>query len=319
MKRKEIILFTLLVLTINSCAKREKLIETISSELPVSCIKISPDEKFIAIGDYTENPLGFRELNETYVIRVLHGDTYNNKYEFIGHKSWIESIDFSPDSKKLLTADRSGVIFVWDLLSGKRLCKIETDDWVHNAKFTKSGKEFIAIQGFEKQSIIYDIKGNEIARLELSKQINDFEINNKKNEIYFGCHDEIQVWSLSAREKIRSIEFSGIMCMRFDHDYSRLAIGVSNGNIIIMTNELQKLIEFEGHFKPVLALSFSFDDSKLASASSDQTARIWDLRSQDEVLQLINEHKGNVNAVEFISGKNEFITGGRNKELKIWK
>jgi WD40 repeat protein len=75
----------------------------------------------------------------------------------------------------------------------------------------------------------------------------------------------------------------------------------------------------KGHFKPVLSIRFSFDDKKIASSSSDQTARIWDLQKEREILQLTNEHKGNVEAIEFISSNDEFMTGGENRELKIWK
>ena len=69
----------------------------------------------------------------------------------------------------------------------------------------------------------------------------------------------------------------------------------------------------------MLSIRFSFDDKKIASSSSDQTARIWDLQKEREILQLTNEHKGNVEAIEFISSNDEFMTGGENRELKIWK
>lgn len=299
--------------------QKGKLLTTISTELPISCIKLSPNKNFIAVADDTEDPLGFRDLNETYKINILNSENYSKKFELTGHNESIESINFSTDSKKIISSDKSGVIIIWNLSDGKQLVKIETNEWVHNIKFSNSGNEIIAIQGYEKVALIYSTEGDLITKLEVSKQINDFEFNPTTNEIYFGCYDEFQVWSLTTREKINSSPFSGLMCIKFNHDYSKLAVGNSNGDIILMTPELKEIYRLKGHFKPVLSISFSFDNSKLASASSDQTSRIWDLKKQSEIVQLTNEHKGTVEAIEFISPQNVFMTGGENKELKVWK
>jgi len=319
MKRTLIILMILPLFIFESFGQKGKLIETITTELPISCITNSPNSKLIAVADDTEDPLGFQELKETYIIKILNADNYSIKYELIGHKESIESISFSLDSKRLVSTDKAGTILIWDLSNGEQLCKIETGEWVHNAKFSSSGNEIVAIQGYDKIALLYNVEGDLITKLEVEKQINDFDLNNNTNEIFFGCFDEIQVWSLISREKLRSIPFSGLMCMRFNQDYVQLAIGLSNGEIIIMSTELKEIKRLKGHFKPVLSISFSSDNSKLASASSDQTARIWDLEKQSELIQLTNEHKGTVQAIEFISDKNEFMTGGENKELKIWK
>jgi WD40 repeat protein len=95
-------------------------------------------------------------------------------------------------------------------------------------------------------------------------------------------------------------------------------IGFSSGDILVTSKNLSDSVKFSGHFKPVLSLSFNADNSSIATSSSDYTARIWSLKRQGQILQLTNEHKGFVNAVEFIS-KDKFVTGGENKELKVWK
>lgn len=317
---KEVILLSYLFLA-SSCLNEQKgeIIQNIPTDLPVSCVKLSPDQKIIAIADDTEDPLGFQDLKEEFKITVISSSDYSVKFKLLGHKKSIEAINFSPNSKRLISTDKSGVIKVWDLTNGKEILDIETGEWVHNAKFSGSGNEFIAIQGFDKIALLYDIKGNLITSFQVDKQINDFDFNPESNQIYFGCHDEFQVWSLVTRKMISRIPFKGLMCMSFNNAYSQIAVGTSSGDILLFTPELKEVAQLKGHFKPVLSISFSFDDKKIASASSDQTARIWDLQKESEILQLINEHKGNVEAIEFISSNDEFITGGGNKELKIWK
>lgn len=319
--KKHIIVTVVLFLFIfnNLSAQKGRLTKTIVTELPVSCIQISPDKKLIAIADDTEDPLGFQELDEAFKITIVNSSDYTEKFELSGHQESIEAVNFSLDSKQLISTDKKGEIKVWDLTNGTEVISIKTGEWVHNAKFSSSGNEFIAIHGYEKVALLYDIKGNLIAKLQVNKQINDFDYDPKTNQIYFGCHDEFQVWSLVTRKMTSKIPFEGLMCMSFNHDYSNLAIGTSNGEIILLTPELKEIKKLKGHFKPVLSISFSFDNKKLASASSDQTARVWDLKKESEILQLTNEHKGTVSSIEFISDNYEFMTGGENKELKVWK
>lgn len=296
------------------------LFETIPTEMPVSCIKFSPDKNLIAIADNTEDPLGFKELKETFKIKILNAENYSVKFELVGgHKESIESVNFSIDSKKLVSTDKRGTIIIWDLSNQQQLSKIETEQWVHNATFSNSGNEIVAIQGFEKIALIYNLNGIFITKLQVNKQIDDFDLNYLTNELFFGCSDEIQVWSLDSQKKLRHIPFSGIMCLRFNQNFSHLAVGTSSGDIIILSLGLKELYRLKGHFKPVLSISFNSDNTILVSSSSDQTARIWNINKQAEIIQLTNEHSGTVEAVEFISNKNAFISGGKNKEIKVWK
>ena len=254
------VILTILFLASNCLnAQKGKIVKNIPTDLPVSCIKLSPDHKIIAIADDTEDPLGFQELDEAFEITIVNSSDYTEIYKLSGHQESIEAINFSLDSKQLISTDKSGEIKVWDLTNGTEIISIKTGEWVHNAKFSSSGDEFIAIQGFEKVALLYDIKGNLIAKLQVNKQINDFDYNPKTNQIYFGCHDEFQVWSLVTRKLTSKIPFEGLMCMSFNQDYSNLAIGMSNGKITILTPELKEIKRLKGHFKPVLSLSFSFE------------------------------------------------------------
>lgn len=189
--KKHIIVTAVLSLFIfnDLSAQKGRLNKTIVTELPVSCIQISPDKKLIAIADDTEDPLGFQELNEAFKITKVNSSDYTEKFELSGHQESIEAINFSLDSKQLISTDKSVEIKVWDLTNGTQVKSIKTGEWVHNAKFSSSGDEFIAIQGYKKVALLYDIKGNLIAKLQVNKQINDFDYNPKTNQIYFGCHE----------------------------------------------------------------------------------------------------------------------------------
>jgi len=320
MKIKRIaVLFVFIFITIGAHCQKLKLLTSISKDLPTSYIEISPNKLITAVADDTTDPLGFKDVKEDFKITIRNASNFEIQHTLSGHSESIESLDFSSDSEKLVSADKSGLIIIWNLKSGKKIAEIKTDDWVHDAKFTSSDNEIVAIQGYEKRAFLISITGETLATFKVDKQINDFDINKKTNLIYFGCYDEFQIWSLISRSKISSKSFSGLMRMSFDNSFNQLAIGLSSGDILLLDKELNEVKRFSGHFKPVLSMDFNFNNSKLISGSSDQTARIWDIAKGKELKNIVNAHKGDIKAVCFISSKDEIMTGGESKELKLWK
>jgi WD40 repeat protein len=313
-----VLLIVFIFLSDTASSQKVKLLKTINTDLPVGCIRLSPDKKLVGVSDDTTDPLGFQNLNEKFTVTIMNANGMNTKFKLEGHLESIVSLDFSYDSKFLVSSDKNGLVIIWDLDKGILLRKIETKGWVHGAKFTSSAQEIIVVQGHAMLAIIYNLKGDLLAKMNIGKTIVDFEINKLTNEILFACNNEIQIWSLISRQNIRNVPLPRIMCIRFNDNCTLLGIGFSSGDILVTSKNLSDSVKFSGHFKPVLSLSFNADNSSIATSSSDYTARIWSLKRQGQILQLTNEHKGFVNAVEFIS-KDKFVTGGENKELKVWK
>lgn len=295
-----------------------KLLKKLNLEMPIGCVAVSKNKKLIAIGDNSDDPFEDQGFKEKFKVSILSTNDYSKIYSLVGHEDKIEAMDFSSDSKKLVSTDSKGNIIIWDLVSGLEIKTIKTNHWIHNVKFTNESKTILAVMGFEKKALVYSLSGELIKTLMVDHQIEDFEINTKKHEIYFACFDEIQVWSLEKYEKINSIPYKRIRRIKLGHNKEIIALGLSSGDVVLLNKNLIEIAKYSGHFKPIMDINFSPNDKLIGSASSDQTARIWDLENQSEILQLMNEHNGTVNAISFVS-ESRFITGGENKELKIWE
>src|SRR5262249_25604360 len=66
-------------------------------------LRISPDGKLLALGD-----------DEGFV-RLIRLDTFEVVATIAAHKARISDLDFSPDSRTLLTAGRDRLLRFWDL------------------------------------------------------------------------------------------------------------------------------------------------------------------------------------------------------------
>ena len=94
-----------------------------------------------------------------------------------------------------------------------------------------------------------------------------------------------------------------------------LASGCSDGLI--------RLINFDSHPKTVgkhegcvFALAFSPDERLIVSGSDDQTIRVWEIESQNEVRRF--HHEGWVNSVAFSPDGTHVVSGSEDKSLRLW-
>lgn len=71
----------------------------------------------------------------------------------------------------------------------------------------------------------------------------------------------------------------------FTHDGRHVVSGAEGGYLSLYESATgRKIQDFSGHTSDVLAVAVSPDDSYLVSGSSDQTVKVWDLRTGDNLL-----------------------------------
>ncbi|WP_197169226.1 protein kinase domain-containing protein [Novipirellula galeiformis] len=83
------------------------------------------------------------------------------------------------------------------------------------------------------------------------------------------------------------------------------------------TNHWQPAHTLRGHTAAIHAIAASPDNRWLATASADQTIRLWDLKTNQSVAQL-HEHRGEVLAITFSSDSNRLLSGGSDNRAILW-
>jgi WD40 repeat protein len=76
-------------------------------------------------------------------------------------------------------------------------------------------------------------------------------------------------------------------------------------------------LTLRGHLNDVRAVSFSPDGKRLATASADDTARVWDATSGQELL-VLRGHSSLVAAVAFSPDGTRLATASWDKTAKVW-
>ncbi|CAH1266022.1 NWD1 [Branchiostoma lanceolatum] len=112
-----------------------------------------------------------------------------------------------------------------------------------------------------------------------------------------------------------------ITCVTMTDDRKYTAIGTDDKQILVFDNELDKAAHIlVGHQSPLTCLSVSHNQKLLASGSSGETMRVWDLGTGRLVHELYAKSpvfKGIV-CLSFSYDDKYLLTGGHDRSLKMW-
>jgi serine/threonine protein kinase/WD40 repeat protein len=132
--------------------------------------------------------------------------------------------------------------------------------------------------------------------------------------------EKIEDWTVKGEFTVtRSVE-RGISALDFSPDGRLLACGSMflDPRIWIVEVDTQKRVQvLSGHRGFITGLAFSPDGTALASASGDQTVKIWDATTWRERGTHLG-HTDEVWSVDFSPDGERLISGGKDRRIEVW-
>ncbi|MBO2465181.1 WD40 repeat domain-containing serine/threonine protein kinase [Actinomadura violacea] len=128
--------------------------------------------------------------------------------------------------------------------------------------------------------------------------------------------DEVRIWDV-ATAGTASAFGGGRGSLAFSPDGKVLAVEGEANTVLLRTLESGRVTRLTGHTGPVTAVAYAPDGSLVATASEDETARIWDTATGTSVATLTGHHDF-VWSVAFGPDGKTLATGGWDRTARLW-
>jgi WD40 repeat protein len=251
----------------------------------------------------------------------------------MGLPTWVLSVAFSPDSKKLVAGtwgSREGYTpLIWDVETGKELHKLIGHTYmVTSAVFSPDGKKVITTTGGrvdhnlfitlapdrDKTARIWDVEtGEQLHELSGHGYSVEADFSPDGKRVVTSGGRSTRIWDAETGKVLKSIN-AGRSAV-FSPDGKKIAIDHINNIAIIWDAEVgankeiiwdeeEKEVKIlEGHTQSINFVAFSPDSKKVVTASRDNTAIIWDAATGGEMQKLEGHNRGIGSAVFSPDGK----------------
>ncbi|KAI9507955.1 WD40-repeat-containing domain protein, partial [Russula earlei] len=288
----------------------------------VRSVSISPNGRFLATA-----------ANRTVIIwQVENGIMMWGPLE--GHEDDICALNFSVDSKMVVSGSDDHKIWIWSAETGRSICgPMEGhSDSVRGVCFSPDGKQ-IASGSYDTTAIIWSVESGEKVHEPLTYHAGSINaVSYSPNGLYLATASNdytvaiCDVATGGQNVSRRLTEHGGeVNVLSWSPDSEKIISGASDNIIRVFEVETSILlcVPLTGHTNEVTALSFrSHQHSKeqqIVSCSLDGTVRVWELRIKSFVqTQRFSEgHEDWVHAIAFSPLDDSIASGGDEGRLIV--
>lgn len=149
-------------------------------------------------------------------------------------------------------------------------------------------------------------------------------MNDNKDTLAIGMDNGIvEIWDTEVSKLIRKLSGHTQRVSSLSWNRNLLSSGsldstIINHDIRVRDNIYSQLTH---HTKEVWGLKWSFDGTKLASGSNDNTLCIWDVNNQHDPIHTFTQHKAAVKALAWCPLEHNLLASGggtKDKSIKFW-
>ncbi len=218
-------------------------------------------------------------LGDVNAIYVRDAGTGDQKAILRGHEKIVYSGAFSHDGSRIVTTSADNTARIWNASTGKEIVIFHGTDLAFKATFNQDGTRVLTIGFNHPDATIWDATTGLVTAV--LKNVSDASFSK----------DGLQIVTVSS---------------------------VQDDYVVSVWNSLsgKKIQELHGHSDTVLSASFNPDGSQIATASGDNTARVWYVATGQIIATL--QHQDVVNYVAFSSDGSRVLTKELDRTVHVW-
>jgi hypothetical protein len=218
----------------------------------ITALAISPDESWcVAAGD-------------DHAIRALRIDGSTSVQVLLGHRDWVQCVEFSPSGRWMASCGHDGFLRVWEFSNGARPIREIAAHRVDHALFSLcfAGENEIYAVGFHSAIYRFDLAHDQLAIDHECdcRDLRTIACSPDGHWLAYGGRDGVLRWK------------------RIVRDHALASVVASDSARVFLSPNL--------HFGRIRGLSFSPDGQSLISVGEDRRLVRWNIEEQKATAQL---------------------------------
>jgi WD40 repeat protein len=239
------------------------------------------------------------------------------------HSHTVSALGFSGDGKRLISASWDKTARVWDVASGREICRFAGHKDGASAAAISPDGTLAASGDMNRTTVLWDARtGKEIHRVpDNPNTVFWLRFSADGKRLVWSSGKAVRIWDVTHWHEERQIKIEeGVRPVVLSPDGATLAVGCEkNGGIRIFNINDGSLVKtLEGHSKNIFSLAFNSDGSRLVSGAADKTVRIWDVSSGAQ-LQSVEVPDHWVQPVVFMNDGKSFATGTQDGTVRFFE
>jgi WD40 repeat protein len=292
----------------------------------VTAVAFSPDDRLLASGSADKT------------VKLWDMVTGKEVLSLRGHEQRVTSLAFSPDGERLVSGSADRTVKIWDTATGQELHSLKGHAesvtavaYSPDGGHVVSGSEDKTVRVWDaddgRRTALYPGHNGPISGVAFSPD--GLTIASASGFFSRAAHTiaggKVAILSASTGKEVFLLAGSGTS-VAFSPDGNHLAVGeLRLGDKDKPSTTVVKLWELDsprpplslpGHTGLITCLAFSPSGKHLASASLDQTVKIWDVSRGNE-LSVLHEEAG-VLAVAISPDGRRIAAGSEDRTVKLW-
>jgi hypothetical protein len=275
---------------------------------PVMGVAFSPDGKLLASTSSGDTTIRIWDSRTGEQIKVDHHS-----------RPEVRRLAFSPDGKRL-AAVTYGSYMLWDTQTWEIVAEVRAHSRVVRCvAFSPDGTQF-ATAGDSTEIKLWDARTGNLINTHNghAKTVWGVAFSPDGTRLVSASADRtVRIWNTYGDSDLTlSGHSEHVHCVAFSSDGRQLASGSES---VILRNAQTGDAKFRlrGHMASIAELSFNPNGTRLASASDDNTVRLWNTETGEEVA-VLKGHTGSVTGVAYCPDGYRLVSSSRDGTIKLW-
>jgi WD40 repeat protein len=237
--------------------------------------------------------------------------------------STLESAEFSPDGRRIVTASYDNTARIWDAATGALLTVLHGHDApIEHAAFSPDGRRVVTASN-DKTARIWDAAtGEQVAVLSGHVEgVMHAAFSADGLRVVTASDDTTaRVWNAATGKPLAVLSghTDNVGTAEFSPDGRRILTASTDKTARIWDAATgAPLVIFSGHADRLRAAAFSPDGRHIVTAAWDKTARIWDAFSGAQ-LAVLSGHRALLNSVAYSPDGSQIVTASNDNTVRIW-